>query len=265
MKYICDSATAAWTFAADLPASGVRRDRARREGRIAWCWTLARSRKRSTLAPPVAAGGLVSQWQFTERHDRAQKQHHAALSPGDDMGSKKIEDYNLSTDIRKDAEKSLEGGVRSMATACPTSTRTLSSVRSSGFSSSTTQRSGPSPMVELVTCHNVRIQDSPSSTHRVDHPPAGLRCVKIHAVSIVNHRQGPSTDGIDVDSSRNVQISDCYIERATIDRHQRPRRLGGRRCRRRHHCHNCVLAARGTTSSWDGEPRRFQEHWSATA
>ncbi len=35
--------------------------------------------------------------------------------------------------------------------------------------------------------------------------------VKIRGISIINHMNGPNTDGIDPDSSRNVHISDCYI------------------------------------------------------
>ena len=71
----------------------------------------------------------------------------------------------------------------------------------------------PGTLIELVGCRNVRIQDvcirnAPAWTI---HP---LRCdgVWIRGVSIVNDLRGPNTDGIDPDSSRNVMISDCYIE-----------------------------------------------------
>lgn len=71
----------------------------------------------------------------------------------------------------------------------------------------------PSPLLEFVKCRNVRVQDlairnAPGWTI---HP---LDCdqVKIRGISIVNHMNGPNTDGIDPDSSRNVVISDSYIE-----------------------------------------------------
>ncbi len=71
----------------------------------------------------------------------------------------------------------------------------------------------PGTLLEFVRCRNVRIQDvtilnAPAWTI---HP---LECdeVRIRGISIVNHLRGPNTDGIDPDSSRNVFISDCYIE-----------------------------------------------------
>lgn len=71
----------------------------------------------------------------------------------------------------------------------------------------------PSPLLEFVNCRRVNIQDvfirnAPGWTI---HP---LQCdgVKIHGISIVNHPEGPNTDGIDPDSSCNVQIADSYIE-----------------------------------------------------
>lgn len=71
----------------------------------------------------------------------------------------------------------------------------------------------PSPLIELVRCREVRIRDiairnAPGWTI---HP---LECdrVWIRGISIINNLRGPNTDGIDPDSSRNVFISDCYIE-----------------------------------------------------
>ncbi len=69
------------------------------------------------------------------------------------------------------------------------------------------------PLVELVGCHDVRIEnvhirDSPRWTIH----PKNCDRVWIRGISIINHRRGPNTDGIDPDSSRNVHISDCYIE-----------------------------------------------------
>ncbi|WP_321473990.1 glycoside hydrolase family 28 protein [uncultured Paludibaculum sp.] len=70
----------------------------------------------------------------------------------------------------------------------------------------------PSPMVELVDCRHVRIEDvrienSPGWTvrpHACDH-------VVIRGVTIVNPYHGPNTDGIDPTCCSNVLISDCYI------------------------------------------------------
>jgi hypothetical protein len=71
----------------------------------------------------------------------------------------------------------------------------------------------PSPLLRFERCRRVRIRDiairnAPGWTI---HP---LECdgVWIQGVSIVNHLRGPNTDGIDPDSSRNVFISDCFIE-----------------------------------------------------
>lgn len=75
------------------------------------------------------------------------------------------------------------------------------------------RRDRPSPLIELVNCRDVQIRDvairnAPAWTIRP------LRCdrVTIRGVSIINHRYGHNTDGIDPDSSKNVIISDSYIE-----------------------------------------------------
>lgn len=71
----------------------------------------------------------------------------------------------------------------------------------------------PSPLAEFVKCRNVRIRDV-----RIRNAPGWtihpLECdgVRIQGISIVNPMRGPNTDGIDPDSSRNVFISDSYIE-----------------------------------------------------
>ncbi len=71
----------------------------------------------------------------------------------------------------------------------------------------------PSPLIELVGCHNVHIRDI-----RIRNAPGwGIRpwdCdgVYIHGISMITDMRGPNTDGIDPDSCRNVFISDCYIE-----------------------------------------------------
>jgi hypothetical protein len=71
----------------------------------------------------------------------------------------------------------------------------------------------PSPLIELADCKNVRIRDV-----RIRNTPGWaihpINCdgVWIRGISIVSPMQGPNTDGIDPDSSRNVLISDSYIE-----------------------------------------------------
>jgi hypothetical protein len=71
----------------------------------------------------------------------------------------------------------------------------------------------PSPYIELQECRNVRIRD----VHIRNTPgwaihPVNCDGVWIRGISIVSPMQGPNTDGIDPDSSRNVFISDSYIE-----------------------------------------------------
>ncbi len=71
----------------------------------------------------------------------------------------------------------------------------------------------PSPLIELIGCRNVRIRDI-----RIRNTPGWgihpLFCdgVYIRGISMITDMRGPNTDGIDPDSSRNVIISDCYIQ-----------------------------------------------------
>jgi len=69
------------------------------------------------------------------------------------------------------------------------------------------------PMIELINCRDVHIRDVRirNSPRWTVHPKNCDR-VFISGISIINHMRGPNTDGIDPDSSRNVHISDCYIE-----------------------------------------------------
>jgi hypothetical protein len=65
----------------------------------------------------------------------------------------------------------------------------------------------------LENCRNVRltdftIRDSPLWTVHL----AGCDDVAIRSLTILNDRRIPNCDGIAVDSSRNVRISDCHIE-----------------------------------------------------
>lgn len=71
----------------------------------------------------------------------------------------------------------------------------------------------PSPMIELVDCRHVRIEDvrienSPGWTLR----PINCDEVVIRGIRIWNPRYGPNTDGIDPTGCRNVFISDCLID-----------------------------------------------------
>jgi len=74
-------------------------------------------------------------------------------------------------------------------------------------------RPRPSPMIEIVESREVRIQDiSIRETPGWGIHPSYSDGVVIRGVSLISHLRGPNTDGIDVGSSRNVRISDCYIE-----------------------------------------------------
>lgn len=71
----------------------------------------------------------------------------------------------------------------------------------------------PSPALELVESKDIRIENI-----RIRNTPGWgihpLLCdrVTIRGISIVNDYRGPNTDGIDPDSTRNLTISDTYIE-----------------------------------------------------
>ncbi len=71
----------------------------------------------------------------------------------------------------------------------------------------------PSPLVELWDSHGIRIEgitirNAPAWTLH----PKNCDDVKIRGVSLLNNLRAVNSDGIDVDSSRNVIISDCHIE-----------------------------------------------------
>ena len=74
-------------------------------------------------------------------------------------------------------------------------------------------RPRPSPLIEIVDSREVRIQDLSIR----DTPGWGIHALRsegvvVRGVSLVSHLRGPNTDGIDIDSSRNVRVADCYIE-----------------------------------------------------
>jgi hypothetical protein len=71
----------------------------------------------------------------------------------------------------------------------------------------------PSPLLELVESKDIRIENI-----RIRNTPGWgihpLLCdrVTIRGISMVTDYRGPNTDGIDPDSTRNLTISDSYIE-----------------------------------------------------
>ena len=71
----------------------------------------------------------------------------------------------------------------------------------------------PSPAIELVECKDVRIEDVKiRNTAGWGIHPLVCERVFIRGISMISDYRGPNTDGIDPDSSRDVVISDCYIE-----------------------------------------------------
>jgi polygalacturonase len=75
------------------------------------------------------------------------------------------------------------------------------------------RRPRPSPLIEFVgsagvSMENLTIRDAAGWTIH----PLESRDIRVAAVTIVNDPHGPNTDGIDVDSSRNVVIRDVNID-----------------------------------------------------
>lgn len=74
-------------------------------------------------------------------------------------------------------------------------------------------RPRPSPSVEIADSRGVRVENVSIR----ETPGWGIHVLRsddvvIRGVSLISHLRGPNTDGIDIDSSRNVRVSDCYIE-----------------------------------------------------
>jgi Glycosyl hydrolases family 28 len=71
----------------------------------------------------------------------------------------------------------------------------------------------PSPLIEIWDSHNIRIQDiairrAPAwALH-----PKNCDGVRIRGIELLNNLRAINTDGIDIDSSRNVTVSDSHIE-----------------------------------------------------
>jgi hypothetical protein len=71
----------------------------------------------------------------------------------------------------------------------------------------------PSPLIEIWDSHDLRIEgvtvrNAPAWTIH----PKNCDDVKIRGVSLLNNLRAINSDGIDIDSTRNVIISDCHIE-----------------------------------------------------
>jgi len=71
----------------------------------------------------------------------------------------------------------------------------------------------PSPLIEIWNSHGIRIEDitirkAPAWTIH----PKNCDDVKIRGISLLNNLRAINTDGIDIDSSRNVIVSDAHIE-----------------------------------------------------
>jgi hypothetical protein len=71
----------------------------------------------------------------------------------------------------------------------------------------------PSPLIELWDSRDIRIEgvtvrNAPAWTIH----PKNCDDVKIRGISLLNNLRAVNSDGIDIDSTRNVIISDCHIE-----------------------------------------------------
>lgn len=71
----------------------------------------------------------------------------------------------------------------------------------------------PSPLIELIGCRHIRVESltirkAPRWTLR----PKNCDKVRIRGIALLNDLRAPNSDGIDVDSDRDVIISDCHIE-----------------------------------------------------
>jgi hypothetical protein len=126
------------------------------------------------------------------------------LAPGSTLwGSRNIRDYSPRHLIYASgaANIAIEGG------------GTINGQSDAFFDQNRRPMARPSPLIELRDCQDIRIQDvrilkAPGWTI---HPKNCAR-VKIRGISLINDMLGLNTDGIDPDSSRDVIISDSYIE-----------------------------------------------------
>ena len=75
------------------------------------------------------------------------------------------------------------------------------------------RRPRPSPLIEFVRTRGIRIEgiairDAPGWTIH----PLESSDIRITGISLINDGRGPNTDGVNIDSSRNVLVTDSYIE-----------------------------------------------------
>jgi len=71
----------------------------------------------------------------------------------------------------------------------------------------------PRVLMYFENCRNILLRDitihnSPSWTVWM----LGCDIGNIHGITILNHRKGPNTDGLDIDCCSNIHISDCHID-----------------------------------------------------
>jgi hypothetical protein len=126
------------------------------------------------------------------------------LSPGSVLlGSKRIEDYNPRHLIYAQGVENIaiEGG------------GVIDGQGDSFLDKDLKPLPRPSPLIEVWDSHGVRISGitirrAPAWTVH----PKNCDDVKISGVSLLNNLRGINTDGIDIDSSRNVIVSDSHIE-----------------------------------------------------
>ena len=74
-------------------------------------------------------------------------------------------------------------------------------------------RARPTPLIEFVETQGIRIEnvairDAPGWTIH----PLDSSDIRIAGITIVNDGRGPNTDGVNIDSSRNVLVTDSNIE-----------------------------------------------------
>jgi polygalacturonase len=126
------------------------------------------------------------------------------LSPGAVLlGSTRIEDYNPKHLIyAKGVENiAIEGG------------GTIDGQGDAFLDKDLKPLSRPSPLIEIWDSRGVRIQDiSIRKTPAWGIHPKNCNGVKIRGISLLNNLRAINSDGIDIDSSRNVLISDNHIE-----------------------------------------------------
>jgi polygalacturonase len=81
------------------------------------------------------------------------------------------------------------------------------------FNADWTFKPRPEPWIKFLNCENITFRDVKlinSPAHVLDFTECDG--VNVAGISIINDMLSPNTDGIDVRNTRNVHISNCYIE-----------------------------------------------------